>query len=224
MAEADATTDPVAVYAAVQRQEAAVQTLRARFRARVRRGKELRNADGVLLVKKPDRFRLRLVSPFGLTVFDYTSWDGHDRMQLPLEGKQLSDAQIAEHSPFSPADMREVFLGSAAAGATRCSAQGASAETIVDCRDREGALVRVIRIQTATREVVQEVRFVAGQPEVIMEPGDYRQVGSTALPFRIDLTYPQKGVHLEIEVRSYEVNPALPDSLFDAAPASGASS
>jgi len=206
---------PDAVYAAVRRQEAAVKTLRARFAARVDRAGEVRRADGVLLVKKPDRFRLRLLSPFGLTVFDYTSWDSHDRMQLPLEGKQFSDAEIAAHSPFSPAAMRAAFLGVADPAATRCSAFGGSPETVVDCRDRNGAVARLIRIDSGTRRVQQEIQLVTGQPQVVMQYGDYRPVESVELPFTIDLTYPEENVHLTIAVRSYELNPSLADGLFE---------
>jgi hypothetical protein len=224
-----------AVYAAVRRQEAAVQSLRARFTVRLRHGTEVRNAAGVLLVKKPERFRLRLLSPFGLTVFDYTSWDGHDRMQLPLEGRQFSDAEIAAHATFSPADMREVFLGSPGA-AEECSAQDEGAETVVDCRDGAGALTRVLHIQTATRHVSREVQFGGGhpngqpngepngQPKLIMRFDDYRRVADVELPFTIDLTNPEKGVTIEITVRSYEVNPSLADSLFAASPPGGARS
>jgi hypothetical protein len=215
---------PQAVYAAVRKQAAAVQALRARFTARVDRASEVRRADGVLLVKKPDRFRLRLLSPFGLTVFDYTSWDTHDRMQLPLEGKQFADAEIAAHSLFSPADMRAVFLGPADGTATRCTAIGGSTETVVDCRDPGGALSRLIRIQSVTRRVEQEIQMVAGQPQVVMQYGDYRAVKSVELPFAIDLTYPEKGVHLAISVRSYDLNPNLPDSLFEPPQSNGTGS
>ena len=45
---------------------------------------------------------------------------------------------------------------------------------------------------------------------------DYRHVDSVDLPFQISLTYPEKNVHLEITVRSYEVNPTLADELFGA--------
>jgi hypothetical protein len=215
---------PDAVYAAVRRQESAVQTLRARFTARVDRAGQVRRADGVLLVKKPDRFRLRLLSPFGLTVFDYTSWDRHDRMQLPLEGKQFSDAEIAAHSPFSPADMRAVFLGALASTTSRCTAVGGATETVVDCRDPDGALTRLLRIQSVTRRVEQEIHMVAGQPQVVTQYSDYRPVESVELPFTIDLTYPEKKVHLAIAVRSYELNPSLADSLFEPAPSNGADS
>jgi outer membrane biogenesis lipoprotein LolB len=221
---AETERTPEAAYAAVRQQEAAIRTLRARFSATVRRGRQTRAADGVLVVKKPDRFRVRLLSPFGLTVFDYTSWDAHDRMELPLEGKLFRDAEIAEHAPFSPADMREVFLGSGGDDTARCTVQGGALETVVDCRDREGTLARLIRIQTATQRIEQQVRLQSGQPELVMDFADYRRVERMELPFKIALTYPDQAVHLEITVRSYEVNPSLPDSLFDAPAAGGGSS
>ncbi|HVO28227.1 MAG TPA: DUF4292 domain-containing protein [Candidatus Margulisiibacteriota bacterium] len=221
---ADTERTPEAAYAAVRQQEAAIRTLRARFRAAVRRGTETRIADGVLVVKKPDRFRLRLLSPFGLTVFDYTSSDAHDRMELPLEGKLFRDAEIADHALFSPAAMREAFLGSPAGDPKRCTVQGGSRETVVDCRDQEGALARLMRIQTSTGRVEQRVRMQSGQAELVMEFADYRRVEGVELPFNISLTYPAKEMHLDITVRSYEVNPSLPDSLFDVPAASGASS
>ena len=221
---AETERTPEAAYAAVRQQEAAIRSLRARFSATVRRGTETRAADGVLVVKKPDRFRLRLLSPFGLTVFDYTSWDAHDRMELPLEGKLFRDAEIADHALFSPADMREVFLGPAGDDAERCTVQGSSLETVVDCRDHGGTLARLIRIQTSTRRVEQRVRMQSGQPDLVMEFADYRRVERVELPFKIALTSPAKAIHLEITVRTYELNPSLPDSLFDAPAADGASS
>src|SRR5574340_57689 len=77
---APAPLSPAAALAVVEQREAAIHTLRARFTAHSRRGDDTHAADGVLLVKKPDRFRLRLMLPLGLTIFDYVSW-GH-RVQV----------------------------------------------------------------------------------------------------------------------------------------------
>jgi hypothetical protein len=219
----EATYDPAAVYAAVRRQEAAVHTLRARFTVQTRRGGEVRRADGVLLVKKPDRFRVRLLSAFGLTVFDYTSQAAHARMVLPLEGKEFTDGEIADHSPFSPADMRQVFLRSDGFP-PQCSAQAAAAETVVDCRDAEGVVSRLIRVDTTTHRVRQDISFAAGQPHLVILFDEYRRVDAVELPFLIDLRYPDTDVRLRIAVRSYEVNPDLPDSLFDPPQQGGAGS
>ena len=210
--------DPAAVYAAVRRAEDSVQTMRARFSATVHQGDNVRQADGVLVVKKPDRFRMRLLSPFGLTVFDYTSWDGHARMELPLEGKRLSDSEITAESAFTPGDLRQAFLRAGAAFPGRCTPRAAAAETIVECRDAEGTLLRVLHIEQRTQTITEEVSFASGVPHLTMQYDDYRAVGAALLPFAIHLSYPERQVTLAISVRNYEVNPALADELFSCAP------
>jgi hypothetical protein len=216
------TGDPAAVYVAVRRHEESVRSIRARFSAVVYRTGEERRAEGVLLVKKPDRFRMRLLSPFGFTVFDYTSWGGHARMHLPLEGKELADDEIANQSAFSPADWRAAFLRADAAFPGECTPQAGAAETVVECRDAHGDLLREIRIETRTQAVSHEVSFAAGRPHLIAQFDDYRMVDTVLLPFAIELIYPERAVRMQIAVRGYEVNPQLADNLFDPPDVAGA--
>lgn len=216
--------DPGSIVAAVRQRDALIHSLRARFTARVQRGTEVQHADGVLLVKKPDRFRVRLLSAFGLTVFDYVSWQTHARMRLPLEGKQLDDEEIANQAAFSPADMRSVFLRGDDALSAQCTALNAGAEAVLDCRDPTGAPQRLVRIGAAAQTIRQEISFIAGQPHLIMQFDDYRRANGTELPFAIELTYPDRAVRLQIRVRNYEINPQLPDSLFEATEGSGTGS
>jgi outer membrane lipoprotein-sorting protein len=69
-----ATTDPAEVLAIVRSREDEIRTLRATFETSTRQDEKLvRTIDGVLLVRKPDAFRLRLSTPLGLTAFDYLS-------------------------------------------------------------------------------------------------------------------------------------------------------
>ncbi len=211
-------TDPAAVYAAVRRDEGRVRALRARFSVRVHRGDEIRDAYGVLLVKKPDQFRVRLLSAFGLTVFDYVSRASHAQMSLPLEGKRFLDAEITDKTAFSPADMRQAFLRGSDAFPGSCSAQAEQGETVVTCKDPSDRVLRLIRIAPGTSTIRQEISFVSAQPQLVMQFGDHRPVDGLELPFAIELSYPERMVHLSITVRSYEVNPTLPDSLFDDAP------
>jgi hypothetical protein len=208
--------DPEVAYAALRRREDAIRTLRARFSATVHQGDTVRHADGVLLVKKPDRFRMRLLSPFGLTVFDYTSWDAHARMELPLQGKRFTDGEIASGGPFAPADLRQAFLRGGAAFPGRCTPRAAGAETVVDCRDGAGVVLREIRIEPRAQTVSEEISFTDSQPHLLMRFTDYREVGAATLPFSIELAYPRRDVVLEITLRGYEVNPALADHLFGA--------
>jgi hypothetical protein len=217
--------DPAAVLALVRQREDAIHTLRARFSATVYHGDSVRRAEGVLLVKKPDRFRLRLLSPFGFTVFDYVAHGAHALMQLPLEGQQLADDEIGAQSPFSPLDFRQAFLRGAAAFPGRCTPAAAGAEVVVDCRDERGVRLREIRIARATATVIGETSFADAQPRLVLQFGDFRAVGGAgaglALPFAVELRAPQRQVTMQIAVHADEINPLLADALFDAADAIG---
>src|SRR5579862_550754 len=127
----DLGTDPAAVLAIVRQREDAMHSLRVRFSATVRQGETERRAEGVLLVKKPDRFRLRLLSPFGFTVFDYVMDGSHTRMELPLEGKRLTDDEIGNQSAFSPIDLRQAFLRGGAAFPVPCTPRASGTEILV---------------------------------------------------------------------------------------------
>lgn len=211
------------IYAMVRAREDQVQSLRARFSATVQQGETARRAEGILLIKKPDRFRLRLLSPFGFTVFDYVAQGAHARMELPLEGKQLVDDAIAAQSAFSPLDFRQAFLRGDAAFPGRCVPHVAEAEVVVECSNDTGVL-REIRIARATATVTREISFVDAQPRLIMTFDDYRSVGGMPLPFAIQLSAPERRVTMQIALRTYEINPVLADTLFDAARAAGPAS
>jgi len=208
-------TDPARVYAAARRREDFIHTLRARFAATVTRLHDVRRAEGVLVVKKPDRFRLRLLSAFGFTVFDYVSWGAHARLELPLEGRRIEDDQIASHSAFAPSDMRALFLREARPAHLTCvPATESGTDTVVTCRDGEGQTRRRVRIDSATATVREETQLAGDHVDVTMRFGDYRAVDATLLPYHIELLYPERAVRLAITVRSYEVNPELADDLF----------
>jgi hypothetical protein len=213
-----AAADPAEVFAMVRQREDAIHTLRARFSATVHRSENARRAEGVLLVKKPDRFRLRLLSPFGFTIFDYVTSGAHTRMELPLEGKRLVDDEIAAQSFFSAADLRQAFLRGAAAFPGRCTPQANGAEVTVECH-APGDARREVHIARATATVSEEISFTGEAPRVVITFRDYRTVDGVPLPFAIELRAPGRQVAMQIALRSYEINPALADTLFDGADA-----
>jgi hypothetical protein len=213
------SADPAETYSMVRQREDAIETLRARFSATVRQGDKVRRAEGVLLVKKPDRFRLRLLSPFGFTVFDYVTQGSHARMELPLEGKRLVDDEIGTQSAFSPLDLQQAFLRGEAAFPGDCTSRAADAEVAVDCRNADHVLLREIRIARATATVTRETSFTNGAPRLTMTFDDYRTIGGLPLPFAIELGSPERDVTMQITLRAYEINPVLADALFDAASA-----
>lgn len=210
-----ASTDPATIFAMVREREAHIGTLRARFNADTQRGDEKHSADGVLLVMKPDRFRLRLMLPLGLTVFDYVSWGGHAQMSLPMENRVVSDPAADNHLAFTHEDLAQAFLrGPKAFPGTCTPSHDDPADVVVLCRDGSGTIVRRMRIDLHNATPLDETSYQAGQPRLIIRYGDYRLVDDTLLPFRIAMRYPQQNVSLDITIQRYEVNPRLADSLF----------
>src|SRR4029077_17363035 len=115
--------------AALRAEEDRVHSLRARFSSVTRMPGAERSADGVLLVAKPDRFRLRLMLPFGLTVFDYLNVGDHSWMTLPLADPQQR-AHAQEFAPFSRDDLGQAFLRGAYAFPGDCTAAAADAAQV----------------------------------------------------------------------------------------------
>ena len=209
------------VYAGLRRRETEIQNLRARFSAVFQTsGSEatVRRASGVLLVKKPDRFRLRLLSPFGFTVFDYVSSGEHVRIELPLQGKILFDGEADRGGPFSPRLLRQQFLRESPF-VGHCSDETDAELVYLSCREADGPMLRRINLERSSGRVRREVMFDAArnQLEFVVDYSDYRPVSGIDLPFAISLaTESQK---LTVTVAAYEVNPPLADDLFVAADA-----
>ena len=207
--------EPEARLATVRAREDRVQSLRARFSSVTRLPGAERSADGVLLVAKPDRFRLRLLLPFGLTVFDYLNVGEQTWTALPLADPQQRDG-AGEFAPFSRDDLGQAFLRGPFAFPGHCVAAAAAGETVqVTCRDGD-ALRRTLLI--GRDGIIEETSYAAGAPRLLIRYTDYRAVGAVTLPFRITLEYPQRQQSVDITIDRYEVNPPLSDALFLPAP------
>jgi outer membrane lipoprotein-sorting protein len=207
---------PEARLAAVRAEEDRVHSLRARFSSVTRMPGAERSADGVLLVAKPDRFRLRLMLPFGLTVFDYLNVGDQSWMTLPLADSQQR-AHAQEFAPFSRDDLGQAFLRGAYAFPGDCTAADAdAAQVAVRCRV-DGALRRSLLI--GDEGIVEETSYAGDTPRMVIRYADYRG----GLPYHITLEYPQHQ-SVDITIQQYEVNPTLSDDLFrpvaDSAPQS----
>jgi outer membrane lipoprotein-sorting protein len=208
---------PEAVLDLVRAREEALHSLRARFESQTTLPDGgHRQADGVLLVRKPDCFRMRLLMPFGLTVFDLVARGDRVWVSLPMGG---GDRQARAEAPFSHQDLREIFLRGEAAFPGQCTAVAQAKETVaVTCRDRNGMTLRTLQLDAARGVIESETSFASGRPQLTVEYAEYRRTGGALLPFRIALRYPQRGIAVDIEVQRYEVNPQLPDALFEPPP------
>ena len=202
---------PEARYAAVRANEDRMRSLRARFRSQAHFPTGERASDGVLLVEKPDRFRLRLFLPLGITVFDYLSVGEQSWTSLPLAGTDERE-RAAQFAPFSRTDLGETFLRGAFAFPGQCSAAAADDDRVlVSCR-AGSTLRRTLSI--GAQGIAEEISYDDTTPRLVIRYDDYRPVDGIALPFRIALEYPQRQQRVDISIDSYEVNPQLAPALF----------
>src|SRR5262249_42706662 len=114
-------TDPARLWETVRAREERIVSLRARFVAENERNGEKHRVSGVLLVKKPAKFRLRMMLPFGLTVFDYVSWGARAQLSLPLEDRVVNGPPWDEAVAFSQEDLGQAFLRGANAFPGTCA-------------------------------------------------------------------------------------------------------
>jgi outer membrane lipoprotein-sorting protein len=200
--------------AAVRAREAQTHTLRATFSSVTRLPGAERSADGVLLVAKPDRFRLRLMLPFGFTVFDYLNVGDETWLALPLASDQQRE-RAAEFAPFSRDELGQAFLRGRYAFPGECDATPAGTDVWVNCREGD-ALRRTLLI--GAEGISVETSYEGGTPRLVIRYADYRAVDAAVLPFHITLDYPRRQQSVDITIQRYEVNPALPADLFRPTP------
>jgi outer membrane biogenesis lipoprotein LolB len=207
--------DPTRVFETVREREARIGSMRARFVADSQRDGEHHTAHGVLLVKKPDKFRLRMMLPFGLTVFDYVSWGAHAQLSLPLEDRTMEGPPQGELAAFTREDFGAAFLRGSDAFPGACTATLSPEHAVVAfCHDPSGVLLRRIIIAPEHATIAQETSYQAGREHMVITYSDYRIVDDTDLPHRIVLQYPGQQLTVDISVQRYEVNPVLADDLF----------
>lgn len=202
---------PDEVLGCARQREEAVHSLRARFSATTQRQGETHDTNGVLLVAKPDRFRLRLMLPLGLTVFDYTKDGARVQMSLPLQG---GDAKPGAPAPFAEIDLAEAFLRGDYAFPGTCSAAADGETAVLAHCAREGGVQRDLRLDTAAATILEETSWDGERARLVLRYADYRPTSGTLLPYRISLAYPERNTVTEIEIQRYEVNPELAPDLF----------
>lgn len=206
--------DAQAVLAKVRARESAITTLRTSFSARTREHDRERSADGVVLVRKPDRFRLRLMLALGVTVFDYLTVGQRTQLAFPLEGRVINGDPQGEWAAFSRDDLSEAFLRGPRAFPGVCRIVEQEGDLIVVLCREAGRVKRRLLLERSTATVREEVSYADEQPRLIVRYGDYRMVGDLPMPYRVELLYPARAVVVEISVRTTEVNPPLEDALF----------
>ena len=204
-----------AALACAQQREEAITTLRSVFTATSEHNGDRYTTRGVLLVSKPDRFRLRLMLPVGFTVFDCIGSDGHLHLSLPLHGRH-DDAGGGTSAPlpFQYADLAEAFLRGAHAFPGACVAARDSDEVVVQCGDAGVRRWRRLVLDPASTFIRDEISYGDAALLLTLRYEDYQPTDGIWLPRRIILASPRSSVSLDIVVERYEINPDLPADLF----------
>lgn len=190
-----------------------VSSLRATFVARIRSGDVAERVRGILLVSKPERFRLRLSSIFGFTILDYLSDAGAERLWLLSEDRVLVGEDISHSGLLSTDAVRWVFLrqGSRFKG---CRQRGAGRDTLVECRDHQGRVAYRGYVENDTLLLVREEILGPDRPALRIAYSDHRATQGVRLPYRIEWTEDASGARVEIDIDRYEVDPRLSSEMF----------
>lgn len=194
--------DPLTV---LRQRTAALRTLRAAFDVVVHVGGEERGAAGVLIARPPDDARMRLVAPFGMTVFDGLRTGGRTYVTAPLASGD--DPASLRAMRFGPGD--SVLFGAATG---TCRAVGPrDGQAMYWCGTPP---TRWVAIDPVTATLSAEGETIDGEPLATWAYADYRLVDGQPLPFQIRIDYPRPKVTVDITVERYEVNPPLRDDQF----------
>jgi len=211
-------TDAGELLARVRANEESIRSLRAHFQSRSRHAGQTREAEGVLIVSKPERFRMRLMLPFGMTVFDCVGREDGTWISLPLNDDRAP--LPADLAFFSRENLGAAFLRGSYAFPGTCSVSRADERGAdVICRGGGDAeITRTLRLDRRDATLREESTIDHGTPRLVIRYEDYRRVANVLVPFRIALSDPGRDLSVEISIEGYEVNPSLTDDLFAVPP------
>ncbi len=183
------------------------------------RNGQVLDAQGLLALERPDRYRLRLFSSLGLTLLEFVLSNGEFRFRMPSKGIDISGKkdEAGEKIPYFPVEaLREAFVHSYEADRIEWRQLD---QTYLLTLHRKGDLSLVRRwIDREELTLVKEVFINNKEEELVIDYGQYRrhvEGKGLLLPYRIDIHLPQEGVRLEIKAIQYEINPTFHEKMFD---------
>jgi hypothetical protein len=169
---------------------------------------------GLLAVRRPDAYRLRVFGPAGLTAMDLVWSSGRFVLDVPPSDVHLvGDERTPRRSLHGvPVDgLARAFLGTYEAD--RASLVEDRRWALLTLEEPGGAR-RILYVRPADGEVVIDSRFVDGREALRLTHADRRVVSGVALSHRVRCDMPLEGLSATIEVERYDVNPPLPGAAF----------
>jgi hypothetical protein len=200
---------------ALRTAQSSIHTLRvAHHIALAKGGVSSGSLRGLLAVRRPDAYRLRVLGPAGLTAMDLVWSAGRFVLDVPAREVHLAgDARTPRRALHGvPIDgLARAFLG---------TYDATHAGLVEDRRwsvltlEESPAVRRVLYLSPPEMTVVVDARFEGGRETLRLTHGDLRPVGGTLLAHDIRCDMPREGLVATIRVERYDVNPTLPDAAF----------
>lgn len=169
---------------------------------------------GLLAVRRPDAYRLRVLGPAGITAMDLAWRSGRFVLTVPPRGVRVDGDERTPREQLRgvPVDgLARAFLGTF--DATRAALVEDARWSLLTLVEPGGAR-RKLFVDRRNGTVAVDARFEGGAETTRLTQGGYRQVGGVWLPFRVRFDMPAQRVVATITVDRYDVNPALPDAAF----------
>lgn len=200
--------------------QASLHSLRALARLRYRDGEESGSSRQVVIVSRPNRLRVEVLSILG-TVFVVTADDqtfsayARDEATVyrgtPSQGLMARYARVA----LTPSELVSLVLAS--------PELGAAGDTEVEFDDEIGALRlrrkhrlgdNTVWFSSTRLPLAAEQRDGDGDVEWRAEFGAYEEQGGFMLATQVNLEFPRRQRRIELSLQDAELNPSLDNSLF----------
>jgi outer membrane lipoprotein-sorting protein len=196
----------------------AIRSLRSVARTTYTTPTESQAVRQVILVARPDRLRLEVLSPFGVAFVLATS-DGalaaYARDEATFYHGTASVENLARYTQVAlPVDTAVDLLLSTPPVGESGSGVVSHEDGRVKLWQEDGRRVNVIWFGEALEPARFEQRDEDGTVLVRATFTDFTQVDRLRLPTRLALEIPPARQRIDIALREPEVNPALPDSVF----------
>lgn len=204
------TRDAAAIIAAGAARERRLTGLRLSLSVRATAGPPAARlaSPAYLAIDGPERLRLQVLSPFGVTVLDLATDADTFVLTLPLRGESRNGRIDlgALAAGTTPEDERMIVAlvllfrpkmsGTSGTGDAQCRAAGPATVTCTIAPD----LAAAITVDDALRPVREEYRGSTGEAILVAELGDYPTPAPDALPGRITISDGQGGPSLVVRV------------------------
>lgn len=206
----------LAVLSRLRSAQAPIRTLKVVHRITLtsRGGASSGALSGLLAVRRPDAYRLRVLGPAGLTAMDLAWNAGRFVLDVPpsdvhLEGDERTPRARLHGVPVD--GLARAFLGTYEAA--RASLVEGRRWDLLTLEEPGGAR-RLLYLRRADATVVIDARLEAGRETLRLTHAAHRTVAGVSLSHRVRCDMPREGLSATIEVERYEVNPRLPDAAF----------